>query len=355
MPIPPSHSSHNQNDCIMKVKFQAVTNTGLIRLLVSFFLLTIFTAANAQTVTGTVLDEESKPVNGATVTVKGTNKATTTNASGNFSINAAGTDVLVITFIGFTNLEVPLNGRTTVSVTLTPAETNMEEVVVIALGEKRAAKKLGYATTTVNAEELVRQRTTTLGESLVGKVAGLNMVRSGSGPTASNKIILRGENNLTGDNEALIVVDGVVINQGSGRRSAIGGEVVYGVGSDNMPADYGSSVNDINPDDIEKISVLKGAGATALYGSRASGGVIIITTKSGQRKDKGLGITYNMNYSVDQVNRWPDYQFEYGEGRTSAYYSYLDSEDGANTSTGVAAGRAWGPKFNGQQYFRHDV
>ena len=198
MPIPPSHSSHNQNDCIMKVKFQAVTNTGLIRLLVSFFLLTIFTAANAQTVTGTVLDEESKPVNGATVTVKGTNKATTTNASGNFSINATGTDVLVITFIGFTNLEVPINGRTTVSVTLTPAETNMEEVVVIALGEKRAAKKLGYATTTVNAEELVRQRTTNIGESLVGKVAGLNITPPAAGAGAPRRDALRADRHQPG-------------------------------------------------------------------------------------------------------------------------------------------------------------
>ena len=99
---------------------------------------------------------------------------------------------------------------------------------------------------------------------------------------------------------------------------------------------------------------MKGPGATALYGSRASGGAIIITTKSGQRKDKSLGITYNTNVSIDQVNRWPDYQFEYGEGRTDAYYSYLDSADGPNTSTGVAAGRAWGPKFNGQSYFQYN-
>ena len=118
--------------------------------------------------------------------------------------------------------------------------------------------------------------------------------------------------------------------------------------------DLAYQLSDINPDDIDKITVLKGAGATALYGSRAAGGTIIITTKNGQRKDKGLGITFNSNVSIDQVNRWPDYQFQYGEGRTAAYYSYLDGPDGINTSTGVAAGRAWGPKFNGQSYYQYN-
>ena len=116
----------------MKVKFQPATKTGLIRLLFSLFFLILFTTANAQTVTGTVLDEEKNPVNGATVTVKGTNKATTTNAAGNFSIAAAGKDVLVISFVGFSNLEVPLNGKTNLSVTLLRGETTTEEVVVTA-------------------------------------------------------------------------------------------------------------------------------------------------------------------------------------------------------------------------------
>ena len=217
----------------------------------------------------TVLDEESKPVNGATVTVKGTNKATTTNASGNFSINAAGTDVLVITFIGFTNLEVPLNGRTTVSVTLTPAETNMEEVVVIALGEKRAAKKLGYATTTVNAEELVRQRTTNIGESLVGKVAGLNITPPAAGAGASNQIRLRGQVGFAGaTNSPLLVINGLPMDQGVRNAEGAG-----------QQRDRGDNLANINPDDIESMTVLKGAAAAALYGSRAANCVILITTK----------------------------------------------------------------------------
>ena len=106
--------------------------------------------------------------------------------------------------------------------------------------------------------------------------------------------------------------------------------------------------------DSKLFSAFLNTGATALYGSRAAGGAIIITTKSGQRKGKGIGVTYISNLSFDQVNRWPDYQFEYGEGRTSDYYSYMDSPDGPNTSTNIAAGRAWGPRFNGQMYYQYN-
>ena len=164
----------------------------------------------------------------------------------------------------------------------------------------------------------------------------------------SSRITLRGENSLNLDNnQALIVLDGVVISSkitGTGFKAHLA--------TDN-PVDYGSDLSDINPDDIASITVLKGPGATALYGSRAASGALIITTKSGI-KNKGLGITYNANVSVDQINRFPDYQFEYGEGRTNLYYSYGASADGVNTSTNAAAGRAWGPKFNGQSYFQFD-
>src|SRR5882762_7926806 len=144
----------------------------------------------------------------------------------------------------------------------------MENVVGTALGIKKSERSLGYALTKVDSTQLTQATSLNWTDALSGKVAGLNLIRSGSGPAASSKIILRGENNLTGDNEALIVVDGVVINQGSGRRNAISGESVYGTSSDNMPADYGSSINDINPEDIESVTVLKGPGAAALYGQR---------------------------------------------------------------------------------------
>ncbi len=322
----------------MKVKFQAVTNTGLIRLLVSFFLLTIFTAANAQTVTGTVLDEESKPVNGATVTVKGTNKATTTNASGNFSINAAGTDVLLFTFIGFTNLEVPLNGRTTVSVTMTPVGTNMEEVVVIALGVKRAAKKLGYSTTTVNAEDLVRQRTTNIGESLVGKVAGLNITPPAAGAGSSNQIRLRGQVGFAGaTNSPLLVINGLPMDQGVRNAEGAG-----------QQRDRGDNLANINPDDIESMTVLKGAAAAALYGSRAAAGAIIITTKSGS-KNSGIGVDFTSSYTSSQALNFMDeiVQTEYGQGQGGNKFTTAAQIQG-NGQWG------WGAKLDGQPTINFD-
>ena len=322
----------------MKVNFQPATKTGLIRLLFSFFLLTILTAANAQTVTGTVLDEENKPVNGATVTVKGTNKATTTNASGNFSINASGTDVLLFTFVGFTNLEVPINGRTTVSVTLTPAGTNMDEVVVIALGVKRAAKKLGYATTTVNPDELVTQRTTNIGESLVGKVAGLNITPPAAGAGASNQIRLRGQVGFAGAiNSPLLVINGLPIDQGVRNAEGAG-----------QQRDRGDNLANINPDDIESMTVLKGAAAAALYGSRAAAGAIIITTKSGS-KSSGIGVDFTSSYTSFQALNFMDeiVQTEYGQGQGGNKFTTAAQVQG-NGQFG------WGAKLDGQPTINFD-
>jgi TonB-linked SusC/RagA family outer membrane protein len=333
----------------MKRSFNFVTMQAL------FLLLTLFitTSLTAQTIKGMVSDSTGKPLAGATIGLKGSTATTQTNSDGNFSItaprNLTKKDVLTISYTGYKELEWFYDGRNNIQLQLQPEEKMLGEVIVTALGIRREEKSLGFAAQTVKENAVKDARTNNWANSLTGKVAGLNIQGTGAGPMGSSRITLRGESSLNLDNnQALIIIDGVPVSNkitGTGFSSYL---------SQDNPVDYGSAVNDINPDDIEKISVLKGPGATALYGSRAAGGVIIITTKSGQRKDKGLGITYNLNYSVDQVNRWPDYQFEYGEGRTDAYYSYLDSEDGANTSTGVAAGRAWGPKFNGQQYFQYD-
>ncbi|HEU4471874.1 MAG TPA: TonB-dependent receptor plug domain-containing protein, partial [Flavisolibacter sp.] len=238
------------------------------------------------------------------------------------------------------------------TVRLKESSSTLNNVVVTALGIKREERVLGFSATTLKGEELTNAVSGNWTDALSGKVAGLNLIRSNAGPTGSNKIILRGENNLNGDNEALIVVDGVVINQSSGRRNGVSGEVPYGVGSENMPADYGSGLNDINPEDIESITVLKGPGASALYGQRGANGAVIITTKSGSSKRKGWGITLNSNASIEQVNRWPDLQYEYGQGLDGmAYYSYGTSPDGASTS---ATSSAYGPRFNGQMFYQYD-
>lgn len=228
------------------------------------------------------------------------------------------------------------------------AANTTEAVVVTALGIKREEKSLGYAAQAVNENAVKDAKSNNWVNTLSGKVAGLNIQGTGSGPMGSSRITLRGESSLNLDNnQALIIVDGVPVSSkitGTGQKAHLAAD---------SPVDFGSDVSDINPDDIEKITVLKGAGATALYGSRAAAGAIIITTKSG-RNTKGLGVTYNFNAGLDQVNRYPDYQYEYGEGRTDAYYSYGNSADGINTGTTAAAGRAWGPKFNGQMYFQYN-
>ena len=309
--------------------------------------------AQSAAVSGTVTDNQNQPLPGVNVVVKGTMTGTLTDVNGVFKLTPtqpfSEKDVLVFSFIGFANTEVIVGNQKTVSVQLKADDQTLNEVVVTALGIRREEKSLGYAAATVNENAVKDARSNNWVNSLSGKVAGLNIQGTGSGPMGSSRITLRGESSLNLDNnQALIVVDGVPIS------SKITGTGYTAHLSADSPVDYGSTVSDLNPDDIEKVTVLKGPGATALYGSRAAGGALIITTKSGVRKDRGIGVTVNTNYSIDQVNRWPDYQYAYGEGRVDTYYSYLDSPDGINTSTTAAAGRAFGPKFNGQQFFQYN-
>lgn len=306
---------------------------------------------------GKVVDEKSEPLPGATVKVPGTGATAISGVDGSYTLNIVpGTYTVEASFISYEtkriqNVSVSSNANTVLNITLSPADNKLNEVVVTALGIKREDKSLGYSAPVIKGDQLTGALSGNWTDALSGKVAGLNLIRSNSGPAGSNKIILRGENNLTGDNEALIVVDGVVINQGSGRRTSNSGESAYGTSSDNMPADYGSNLNDINPGDIETVTVLKGPGAAALYGQRGANGAIIITTKSG-KKHSGLGITFNSNASLESVNRWPDLQYEYGQGTAgSRYYSYGAGPDGASTS---ATSSAYGPKFDGQLFYQLD-
>jgi TonB-linked SusC/RagA family outer membrane protein len=305
-------------------------------------------------VRGKVTDEKGEALPGVNVKIKNGKGGTVTDPDGYYLITMPGAgSVLVFSFVGYTSQEAAIEKTQTLDLHLSPDSKMLNEVVVTtALGIQREEKALGYSATVVQGEQLTNAMASNWTDALSGKVAGLNLVRSNSGPTGSNKIILRGENNLTGDNEALIVVDGVVINQGSGRRTGITGESAYGTNSENMPADYGSGFNDINPEDIESVTVLKGPGAAALYGQRGANGAVIITTKSGSRKRKGLGVTLNSNANIETVNRWPDMQYEYGQGLDgAAYYSYQASADGANTAS---TSSAYGPRFEGQQFFQYD-
>lgn len=312
----------------------------------------LHSGAQQRTISGTITTADKKPLAGANVVVKNTKTGTTTNANGAFTISATEGQTLVLSAVGYETVEMKVGKTNQLNVSLNETNNQLEDVVVTALGIKRESKALGYSATVVKGEQIAENLSSNWTDALSGKVAGLNMVRSGGGPTGSNKIILRGENNLTGNNEALIVVDGVVINQGSGRRTSINGETAYGTGSDNMPVDYGSGLNDINSEDIETITVLKGPGAAALYGQRGANGAIIITTKSGKSTRKGLGVSFNSNASVEQINRWPDLQYQYGQGTGGAnYYSFGASADGPSTS---ATSSAYGPKFDGQSFFQYD-
>ena len=308
---------------------------------------------HAQQIRGTVVDSLGAFIEGATVEIVQTRQNTITDKSGAFSLVLSGKidgqPSMRVSSAGYLTTEVGYSGTNPISIVLKQSSTILSEVVVTALGIRREEKSLGFAAQTVKENAVSDARTNNWINSLTGKVAGLNIQGTGGGPMGSSRITLRGESSLNLDNnQALIIIDGVPVSNkisGTGFSSHL---------SQDNPVDYGSAVSDINPDDIEKVTVLKGAGATALYGSRAAAGVIIITTKGGSNKSKGLGITFNSTISMDEVNRWPDYQYEYGEGRSSQYYSYGNSADGVNTATGVAAGRAWGPKFNGQSFFQYD-
>jgi TonB-dependent SusC/RagA subfamily outer membrane receptor len=242
-----------------------------------------------KTVTGTVIgSSDNLPLAGVTVLVKGTAIGNTTGIEGKYSIQVPNNQsILQFSFIGFTTQEVIVGTQTVVNITLVEALTQMNEVVVTALGIKRESKSLGYAATSVNTEQMVTSSTNSnFARALVGKVAGVNITSPTSGPGGSAKIRIRGQSSFGGNNQPLLVVNGVPISN-SARVEA-------------SDADFGDGLQSINPDDIESMTVLKGASAAALYGYRAKDGVIIITTKTGAGK-KGLIIQIG-SMNTDRAN-----------------------------------------------------
>ncbi len=305
-------------------------------------------------ISGVVADDKGALLAAASVQVLELNRTVVADADGRYNLSLApGTYTLVARYIAFSSTTkskiVVEEGRTTtVDFALLPSTDDIEEVVVTALGITREKKALGYAATEIKGEQLTEALPNNWSEALSGRVAGVNLIRSGAGPAGSNKIILRGENNLTGANDALIVIDGVVVSNSSGNQVGNGSGAYL---SGDSPTDFGTGINDINPEDIETLTVLKGANATALYGQRGANGAIVITTKSGKAR-KGIGVTLTSNATMESISRWPDYQYEYGQGTEGVrYYSFLDGVDGASTRS---TSSAWGPKFDGQYYFQYD-
>jgi TonB-linked SusC/RagA family outer membrane protein len=306
----------------MKENLKPGSLPALNRLLVSLLLILFCSAtAYSQTVSGTVSNSNSQPVSGVTVQVKNTTRTTATNDAGRFEITATGSDVLVFSSVGFVMQEVALNNRTALTIVLLTDAQNLEEVVVTALGITKDARRLGYAATNVKPDDLTVNRSPNLMNALQGKVAGVNIAAMGTGPGGTSKIRIRGQSSITGQNNPLIVINGVPIDNtnfgsnpvGSGTNSDGSYGVRGGGGGSGNTSDGGDGLQSINPDDIESMTILKGAAASALYGSRAKDGVIMITTKT-RAKGQGIGVTYNVNYTDEAPLDFTDYQYEYGQG-----------------------------------------
>ena len=277
-----------------------------LMLFFAFFSLISLQIYAQKQVTGTVTDDAGKAIPGVSVLVKGTTIGTMSLADGTYAINVPdGSNVLIFSYMGKATQEIAISGNV-INVKLMPSSEELGEVVVTALGITRDKKSLGYAVQEVTGDDVNAVKGDNFISSLSGKVSGVQ-IQTNTNFGGSTNVIVRGSSSLTGNNQALFVVDGVPINntifndsyQASGRTGY----------------DYGNAASDINPNDIESISVLKGAAATALYGSRAANGVILVTTKKG-KKSKALGVSYSSNYTVGIVDKstFPTYQKEYGAG-----------------------------------------
>jgi len=301
----------------MKTKFLTILSSFLLVFAFGF-------SVQAQSISGTVTDDNGVPLPGATVLVEGTQNGVSTDFDGNYSINASSGDTLVFSFVGYSNQSVVVGSSATVNVSLQP-DNALSEVVVTALGVKRNVKAVGYSITQVGGEELSDNKTTNAINALQGKVAGVMVTGSSMGAKGSSRVVIRGTSSLTGNNQPLYVVDGITIN-----NSNLGSAGVWG------GADYGDGISSINPDEIESVSVLKGGAAAALYGSRASNGVIIINTKTGAGT-KGIGVEFNSSTQFDMLNlSLRDTQEIYGQGR-----------DASKVSDAIDTYQAWGPKMDG--------
>ena len=294
---------------------------SLTMLMVSLFLC-VGTALAQTKITGTVLSQEDgQPIIGAAVKVDGTNTGMLTDVNGKFSLTLPeGKKSLTISYLGYEAKTV--TAKNGMRVFLKADATALEEVVVTAMGIKRSAKALGYSATSLDGEEIAEVRTNDIMSGLAGKVAGVQISTTSSDPGASNSVIIRGVSSLNGSNQPLYVIDGVPMSNSS----------TYSSNGLNNGYDFGNGANAVNPDDVENMTILKGAAATALYGSRAANGVILITTKSG-KKQAGVGVEYNGGIQWESVLRLPQFQNDFGMGW---YGNKTDDENGS-----------WGPKFDG--------
>ena len=327
----------------MKTKFSSI-----LTLLLAFVVQISF--AQQSTISGTVTDEDGMPLPGVNVLVKGTSAGTQTDFDGNYSIEAEQGDVLVFSFVGLETAEYTITNNDNIDVVLKADSAQLDEVVVTALGIKREKKSLGYATQEVDGAEVSDVPTQNFVNALSGKVAGLNVRNTGSLGGSSN-IVIRGNSSITGNNQALFVIDGTpVSNNTPNSANQTTGRGGY---------DYGNAASDINPNDIKSINVLKGAAATALYGARAANGAIIIETKKGS-KGKGIGVSVSSSLMVSNVNdnTLPKYQKSYGAGYgayyDTGYFNLYDVDGDGNDDlvTPFTEDASFGAAFDGQPIYQ---
>ncbi len=295
------------------------------------------------TFSGKVVDENSVPLPGASVVVKGGSTGVATDFDGNFEIELPqGGEILVISYIGYIPQDLDTSGKSTITIMLQPDSQQLEEVVVTALNITRDEESLGYSVQKVGGEEISQSTSTNTVSTLSGRTAGVQVVTNGTGPGQSSSVVIRGYSSMQGDNQPLFIVDGIPINNNTDTRTNTLG------GASNMNLDYGNGAAEINPDDVESISVLKGANATALYGSRAANGAVIITTKSGKGR-KG-GISFSSKTTFESVLKAPEYQGVYGQGKNFDF-QFVDGY-GSGTYDGVD--ESWGPLLDGTLRAQHD-
>ncbi|QPH41533.1 SusC/RagA family TonB-linked outer membrane protein [Pedobacter endophyticus] len=293
-------------------------------------------------ISGTVKDAQGVALPGASVRVKGTAIGTSTDVNGKFALNAPDNAILVISYAGFQTKEVSIASQTSIDIVLAEDTKQLTDVVVTALGIKKERRALGYSVTQIGGETLTQARENNITNSLVGKIAGLDVASTSGGAGAATNVTIRGVSSLGPSSQPLYVVNGIPMES-----SPVGFGSTIGIGNnggqyDNAP-DLGDAISNINPDDIESISVLKGAAASALYGNRAKAGVILITTKSG----KGNSVEFSSNYVAEQVMDRTNWQYVYGQG--------VNGEKPATQLAAASTGSSsWGAPLDGSNVVQFD-
>jgi TonB-linked SusC/RagA family outer membrane protein len=301
----------------------------ILLLFLGVFCCCFMAQAQNKTITGTVVSKsDNLPLPGVSVKVEGTNTGTQTQTNGKFTLQVPANATLVFSFLGYAPVKVPVTGQTNYNVSLEEDSKALDEVVVTSFGIARDKKTLGYGVSTVKAEEITKSPVTDISNALAGKIAGVQVSGAGGGFASSN-ITIRGFSSITRSNQPLYVIDGVPIDNGGGGNSS------------NSGAANSSRASDINNEDIESISVLKGAAATVLYGSRAASGVILITTKKGKVGTKSQ-VNFTSNTAIGSVNIFPDFQNEYAQGDNGIYGT------AANPFGWTPRATSWGPRIAGQ-------